>query len=221
MKKYFDILGLPEDASQEDIKEAYDRLSRELNPKNNDYQDFFIEEYEKLQEAYKELSNSTILKSSEKSFINTNVTVAPQEELPKQNNDSITITISPEKIEELKRNAQQNNNLIDKPGMFRNLFSFDGRIRRLEYGLSYIMFFVYTVIAAFTASSSIANGENGFFYVLNIPSYWFLWSQGAKRCHDLDNNGWWQIIPLYGFWLIFKEGKEGDNQYGSNPKGIN
>lgn len=215
MKKYFDILGLPEDASQEDIKEAYDRLSKELNPKNNDYQDFFIEEYEKLQEAYKELSNSTILKSSEKSFINTNVTVAPQEELSKPNNDSITISISPEKIEELKRNAEQNSNHTDKPSMFRNLFSFDGRIRRLEYGLSFIIWYFYLTFCVLITKGT------GIYFILLIPGLWFLWSQGAKRCHDLDNNGWWQIIPLYGFWLIFQEGKDGDNQYGPNPKGRN
>ena len=110
MKKYFDILGLPEGASQEAIQEAYDRLSKELDPVNNNNQEFFVEEYEKLQEAYNALSNSTILKSSEKSYVNSNVEEAPQVEQKKTNNDSITITISPEKIEELKRNAKQNNN---------------------------------------------------------------------------------------------------------------
>ena len=104
MKKYFDILGLQEDASQEAIQNAYVLLSKELDPKNNDNQQFFVEEYEKLQEAYKELSNSTILKSSEKSYTNANVDEATQETLPKRNNDSITITISAEKNEELKKN---------------------------------------------------------------------------------------------------------------------
>lgn len=114
MNKYFHILGLPEDATQESIQESYDRLSIELDPKNHDNQEFFIEEYEKLQEAYKALSNSTILKSSEKSYINSDVNDAPHESTPtKPNNDSITITISPEKIEELKRNAQSNSNLSE------------------------------------------------------------------------------------------------------------
>lgn len=53
MKKYFDILGLQEGASQEQIQEAYERLSDTLDPKKNDDLDFFIEEYELVQEAYK------------------------------------------------------------------------------------------------------------------------------------------------------------------------
>lgn len=106
MKKYFEILGIPEGSSQEVIQEAYDKLSKELDPKNNDNQEFFVEEFEKLQEAYKALSNSSILKSTEKSYINTNAEEAPQEEIPKQNNESITITISPEKIEELKNKSK-------------------------------------------------------------------------------------------------------------------
>ena len=64
MKKHFDILGLKQDASQEQIQEAYDRLSKELNPSNNDNQAFFKEEYEKVQEAYKAISKSSILKNN-------------------------------------------------------------------------------------------------------------------------------------------------------------
>jgi hypothetical protein len=114
MKKYFEILGIPEGSSQEVIQEAYDKLSKELNPKNNDNQEFFVEEFEKLKEAYKSLSNSTILKSSEKSYINSDVNeVQNESSIKKPNNDSITITISPEKIEDLKRNVQSNSNLSE------------------------------------------------------------------------------------------------------------
>ena len=67
MKHYFDNLGLTEGASQKQIQEAYDRLSKELNPSNNDNQEFFIEEYQKVQEAYKALNQSSILKNSDTS----------------------------------------------------------------------------------------------------------------------------------------------------------
>jgi hypothetical protein len=61
MKKYYDALGLKKGASQEAIQEAYDKLSKELDPANNDNKEFFVEEYKKVQEAYKALSNSSIL----------------------------------------------------------------------------------------------------------------------------------------------------------------
>lgn len=56
MEKYFHILGLNKGASKEDIQASYERLSKELNPADNDYQDFFIEEYNLVQEAYKAIS---------------------------------------------------------------------------------------------------------------------------------------------------------------------
>ena len=61
MKRYYEILGLENGASQEEIQSAYERLSKELNPKNNDKQEFFKEEYKKVQEAYEALCNSSIL----------------------------------------------------------------------------------------------------------------------------------------------------------------
>ena len=57
------------------------------------------------------------------------------------------------------------------------------------------------------------------FIILTIvPAYWFLWAQGAKRCHDRGNSGWYQIIPFYFFVMLFGRSEEGVNDYGTNPK---
>lgn len=61
MKNHYLTLGLEEGASQEAIQEAYERLYKELDPKKNKNQEFFIEEFEKLQAAYEVLRNSSIL----------------------------------------------------------------------------------------------------------------------------------------------------------------
>jgi len=103
----------------------------------------------------------------------------------------------------------------EKVSMFSSPFSFNGRIRRLEYGLSIIFFNVLTFVIPLLSEEVPIMG------FLFIPAYWFLWAQGSKRCHDRGNSGWFQIIPFYGFWMLFAEGDIGDNKYGSNPKGIN
>lgn len=103
--------------------------------------------------------------------------------------------------------------------MFNNPFSFEGRIRRTEYGISLIIYFIVYAILAAIASSG---GESGAIMILIfiIPILWFLCAQSAKRCHDRGNSGWYQIIPFYGFWLMFADSDNGPNEYGLNPKGI-
>ncbi len=116
--------------------------------------------------------------------------------------------------------------------MFKKIFSFNGRIRRLEYGLSMIIyviaFMLSTIpIGAISGASSDAYSSSDYnggatliSLILWIPIFWFIWAQGAKRCHDLGRSGWWQIIPFYCLWLIFEDGYPGLNKYVNNPKGI-
>src|SRR5690554_1320169 len=102
--------------------------------------------------------------------------------------------------------------------MFKNPFSFEGRIRRTEYGISII---IYTIcVTILNAIVGASNGDPAILLFAYIPLLWFLWAQGAKRCHDVGNSGWWQLIPFYALWLIFQDGQPGVNQYGENPKGI-
>ena len=56
MINYYKILGLENGASLSDIEASYNKLSKELDPANNDNQEFFVEEFALLQEAYKALT---------------------------------------------------------------------------------------------------------------------------------------------------------------------
>ena len=56
MINYYKILGLENGASLSDIEASYNKLSKELDPANNDNLEFFVEEFALLQEAYKALT---------------------------------------------------------------------------------------------------------------------------------------------------------------------
>ncbi|PCJ98056.1 MAG: hypothetical protein COA50_03785 [Flavobacteriaceae bacterium] len=100
--------------------------------------------------------------------------------------------------------------------MFKTPFSFYGRIRRLEYGLTYL-FYILFYLAIAVIWTEFEQVE-----VMIIPLYivlfWLRLAQGAKRCHDLGNSGFYQLIPLYGLWLMFQDGEQNENKYGLNPK---
>ena len=96
--------------------------------------------------------------------------------------------------------------------MFKNPFSFEGRIRRTEFGLSIL---IYALMLLFIGKAS---NDNEVFGILYIPLIYLIYGQGSKRCHDKGRNGWHQLIPFYVILLIFSEGDEGENKYGVNPK---
>lgn len=106
--------------------------------------------------------------------------------------------------------------------MFKKPFSFKGRIRRTEYGITLVVYFIVAATLQFTLL--VPNPESGegslLYLIFFIPIFWVMLAQGCKRCHDRGNSGWYQIIPFYGFWMLFADSIGGVNEYGPNPKGI-
>lgn len=102
--------------------------------------------------------------------------------------------------------------LIEPRKMFAAPFSFEGRIRRLEFGISTIINYVLYLIVLDISTEIPIMG------LAMIPIIWFILAQGAKRCHDRANSGWYQIIPFYVLWMILAEGDKGVNKYGNPPK---
>lgn len=75
MKDYYYFLGISQDASEEDIKKVYRKLSIKYHPDKNDNDDFFSDRFREIQEAYETLSDKSRryaydqnLESHQKSF---------------------------------------------------------------------------------------------------------------------------------------------------------
>ena len=96
------------------------------------------------------------------------------------------------------------------------LFSFSGRIGRTAYGLSLIICTLLSILILISILQT--KGNTAFLVLLYIPMGWFALAQGAKRCHDLGNSGWFQWIPFYYFIMLLKEGAKEANYYGESPK---
>ena len=114
------------------------------------------------------------------------------------------------------------NTELDNTKMFKNAFLFKGRARRSEFWLAYIIFMACMMIPA---AISDAMGDSDALAVLGIiiifGGLYFFLSEGTRRCHDLGHSGFWMLIPYYILWMLFQNSKEGPNEYGNNPKGVN
>ncbi|MDH6305932.1 uncharacterized membrane protein YhaH (DUF805 family) [Parabacteroides sp. PF5-5] len=111
-----------------------------------------------------------------------------------------------------------------KSNFWEHLFSFEGRIRRSEYCFTYLFYCLlfaaiyYTLIFNYMGMIEINEYVAIFLGLLLIPLFWIFCAQGAKRCHDRGNSGWFQLIPLYFFIMLFGDGERGSNEYGASPK---
>ena len=62
MKANYKTLGLKKGASRKEIQEAYDRLSKELDPVTNNYESSYVEQFAKVKAAYSTLKNKKKLR---------------------------------------------------------------------------------------------------------------------------------------------------------------
>lgn len=130
----------------------------------------------------------------------------------------VTATAAPT-FESSQQELSSTSDTPTNKGMFKRPFSFNGRIRRTEYCLSFLIYMIwYVVINAMMATPNPSVGASLFVLISFIPMIWFLWAQNAKRCHDRGNSGWYQLIPFYFLFLLFGGGDEESNEYGDNPK---
>jgi uncharacterized membrane protein YhaH (DUF805 family) len=106
-------------------------------------------------------------------------------------------------------------------GAYAKYATFSGRARRKEYWM-FILFYIITYIALLLIDVLIGTGGIlcGLFALGTLlPSL----AVGARRLHDINKSGWWQLLYLIPFgglvvlYFLVSKGTEGENRFGSDP----
>ena len=111
---------------------------------------------------------------------------------------------------------------------YHSVWSFNGRVGRLAYFATLIggifAFFIPIIILRIIGVDVDIAFDSPIIiscYAIYYISYWYVsLTVGAKRCHDLGHSGWFQLIPFYGFVMLFSSGDGDDNEYGHEDDGI-
>ena len=113
---------------------------------------------------------------------------------------------------------------MDSNYLKRYLFSFEGRVTRLEYWMFYVPLIIGYIIVFIFAAVFGEEAATIILYLLGLVYIWSVIAIQVKRWHDRDKSGWWiliNIIPIIGFWALiengFLSGTEGKNRFGEDP----
>ena len=98
---------------------------------------------------------------------------------------------------------------------------FDGRARRREFW--WFIFFVnlFSFILAYLSAFIWLVGSDGsktFNSLLQLAVFIPGLSVSVRRMHDTDHSGFWVLVPFANLYFCLKDGTQGDNSYGHDPK---
>lgn len=96
MKDYYYLLGIKKDASDDEIKKAYRKLSKKFHPDVNDGDLYFTERFKDIQEAYEILSDP--LRKRDYDNISKNKGAEPKAEPPLPNPEIVSFVASTSRI---------------------------------------------------------------------------------------------------------------------------
>lgn len=207
---------------EENTKKQQDNLTPPPVPQPPTPPTFQESEEKEIEKERQENGDRTAQENGDR----TNVT---GENMPENENGQ---TSTPPNLDELLKRADQELKAFEAEplpnvGIFSRVFSFKGRITRMEFLLTHALILLHFSLVGYVAnvsmqiaSFSIGNEAAGslynrlmFFSGLFI-FMWFYTAQGVKRCHDVGWCGWYFYIPFINIPLLFKKPQKKTNRYG-------
>ena len=105
---------------------------------------------------------------------------------------------------------------------YSNYANFKGRASRSEFWWFYLFFVVvYIALGILAGMMGEAGGILGIVVlVFVLGSLIPFIALAARRMHDSDKSGWFQLIPFYSLYLAIIKGTTGPNRFGPDPVGV-
>jgi uncharacterized membrane protein YhaH (DUF805 family) len=101
---------------------------------------------------------------------------------------------------------------------FSRYAKFEGRASRPEfwYWFGFVLV-TSTLLYLVEGSMPTAGGFGGLARLFVLLTLCPTLAVGARRMHDIGRAGWWQLVPVYSWYLAAQPGVESDNRYGVPP----
>lgn len=105
---------------------------------------------------------------------------------------------------------------------YKQYADFTGRDNRQRYWYFYLFYVIFYIVLS--AIDSILGTEGSLSSLFALASIVPSLAIGARRLHDTDRSGWWQLIlliPIIGVIILIvflaQKGSEGENRFGDDP----
>ena len=102
-----------------------------------------------------------------------------------------------------------------------NYINFDGRARRKEFWTFHFFSSIFSIFALFVDSSLGLIDTIGFNIIYTLIIFCPAVAVSIRRMHDINKSGWWLILSIFVFPVIYlacKDSDIGHNDYGSSKK---
>jgi len=109
-------------------------------------------------------------------------------------------------------------------GAYKQYADFQGRANRQKYWMFYLFYIIFYIALSVVDSFIGTGGLLGGLFALGsfVPSI----AIAARRLHDTNRSGWWQLIiliPLVGLIVLIvflaQKGTSDENKFGQDPLG--
>ncbi|MDI9312966.1 MAG: DnaJ domain-containing protein [Limnohabitans sp.] len=114
MTDYYKILGLPSNATQDEIRTAYRKLSKKFHPDVNQGDKFFEERFKEIQEAYEKLTNFEFKSNYDRQKQETNTKQNSQQFTQAKNTNNSTTNSTTNRQPKQQTTNKSNNSLFIK-----------------------------------------------------------------------------------------------------------